>query len=514
MNQYESEDFQKLLSRYETAKRKGVFCYLDTDDFVSLSDYYLDNDSSDEALRAVDEGLKQHPGDEYLLVVRAGVLVYLHRFGQALKIVSGLDAEKNFDVYYLQAQLAYAIDDDKKRSERLFRTWLEEVEADWRYGEQPGTNSLDFNADDDEDLDEIDPEEAEEEVRSAYIHIMTSYTDLADHEHEKEVRKWIEEYLDRFKPLGAYEADKSLAEVCRNEDLMDLAVRVYTAMLDHDPYTPHAWTMLSAAYNLLEKYDEALNAADYALAVDPEDSDAVRLRAHSLYNQGRYEEALPVFEDFVSITNSHTEDVCIAYCCAQVGDKKKAVDYLRSAAAFTSENRKFTPAERAWNYYEIAQGLYPLQHYDEAIKMVDQAIECDSKRYDFMLLRGTLMLAKHNFNDALVDLHFAIQSTSDTFATCVEIASRLLAYGYNVAAEDLVDTAFNLVPDYDDKDTVGRAHIFHALAAYRQGKEKEAKADVRKACKASLPAVCDVFATLSADAKPDQVFACVQSFDK
>ena len=95
MIDFNSPEFQELLSRYEQSRREGALCYLDSEYYVDLSDYYLDRDNPNEALKAIDEGLSLHPNDDLLPAVRAGVLIYLHRFAEAQEIVETLDSDKN-----------------------------------------------------------------------------------------------------------------------------------------------------------------------------------------------------------------------------------------------------------------------------------------------------------------------------------------------------------------------------------------------------------------------------------
>ena len=107
MRDFESSEFKELLARYEQSQRQGESCYLDSDDFIDLSDYYLDHNKPNKALRVVDEGLHLHPTDDLLPAVKCGVLIFLRRFDEAQELFDTLDAEENFDVYYLKAQLLF-----------------------------------------------------------------------------------------------------------------------------------------------------------------------------------------------------------------------------------------------------------------------------------------------------------------------------------------------------------------------------------------------------------------------
>ena len=57
---YNSLEFKDILNKYESAKEQGKVCYLDSDDFVDIAEYYLANDDLNKMLEAVLDGLKLH----------------------------------------------------------------------------------------------------------------------------------------------------------------------------------------------------------------------------------------------------------------------------------------------------------------------------------------------------------------------------------------------------------------------------------------------------------------------
>ena len=46
---FDSEDFKETLSRFLSRKREGVSFYMDSDDFINISDYYLEKGNMEEA---------------------------------------------------------------------------------------------------------------------------------------------------------------------------------------------------------------------------------------------------------------------------------------------------------------------------------------------------------------------------------------------------------------------------------------------------------------------------------
>ena len=92
---FESQEFQDKLASYELADTLGQRCYFDTEDFVDISDYYLDNNRPDDAMRAINQGLLIHKDNNHLLAIKAGIFIYKHQFTDALDIISQIQDYPN-----------------------------------------------------------------------------------------------------------------------------------------------------------------------------------------------------------------------------------------------------------------------------------------------------------------------------------------------------------------------------------------------------------------------------------
>ena len=117
----------------------------------------------------------------------------------------------------------------------MFHEWLQDVEKEWEYGRG---NSRNFTMEDDldDDMDEpVSEDDAEREMRSAYIHVLMSYVELSSIDADKQIREWIESYFERFPDFGEYESDYALADVAREVNFSDLTEIAYTRLLDYNP---------------------------------------------------------------------------------------------------------------------------------------------------------------------------------------------------------------------------------------------------------------------------------------
>ena len=445
MIDYNSPEFQELLSRYEQSKRDNVPCYLDTEDYVDLSDYYLDHENPFEALSVIDAGQSSHPNDDLLPAVRAGVLIYLHRFAEAREIVEKLDADQNYDVIYLQAQLKYAVDNDLPAADRLFHEWIECVEDEW----QPTTNNSALFGQDNDDEDEVTPEEAENEIRSAYMHIMVSYIELSTVDHTEYLRSWIAAYLKRFPQMGMYDPDFNVADICRDEGFTDFIETMFERLLDNDPYTPNGWTILAGAQQANEKYEEALNSVDFALAINPDDILASVIKATIHFSMQNFDLALPLFLKYRRKTDDHSEDQYIAVCYLHLDEAQLSLQFWNSALDYV-EKEVDDVAARGWKYYEIADGLAMCNDYQKALKLTQRALKIEPQNIDYRLQEGSMLLGLRRVKEAMGKFSELFHDNPEMLPQLMMSAGiRALAHDYSAIADNM----FSFVLAHTEEDS-------------------------------------------------------------
>jgi tetratricopeptide (TPR) repeat protein len=106
--------------------------------------------------------------------------------------------------------------------------------------------------------------------------------------------------------------------------------------------TAQDWYKKGAALDDQGKYDEAIQAFDNAIGIDPKDVDAWNYKGIALHKLGKYDEAIKAY------------------------DKAIELDYL----------------EDTYAWYNKGLTLYQQGKYDEAIQAYDKAIETDPKDAD------------------------------------------------------------------------------------------------------------------------------------
>ena len=502
---FDSAEFHSILERYEESLRTNQRGYFDAGDYMDLSDYYLDNGKAHQALAAVNHGLEVFPDDEQMQSVKAGVLIFLRRFEEALSIAEQLDEEKTFDAKYLKAQLAYAMHDNIKEADALFTEWLTYVEEDWRYGDFAGIPLED-------EEDEINEEDAERQIRDAYLHIVTSYIELASSDIPIQwVTKWVTAYLERFKEFGTYEPDLMLADLIREQGLPQLTEQIYTKLLDNDPYIANGWTVLADAQYQNGNIDEALNNIEFALAIDENDADAKVVKANCFNAIHRFSEAIPLYQAYAEARGTDAADIYLAGCYIHTNQMDKAAETIERAYKFYSTEKRLSEADRINALRDIAEEFCLCNYPERAVEILQDILERHPNDVQTLVIKGGAYLTMAsqeegetesvNYNKSQECFAKAIETSDFNHEVMFKIGAFFLANQYIEAAKAMFKAILN---DKREKQFFVNDHYLHAYLAFTQMQTEEleeAMLNLEKACKETP----DIVRTIFADAIPTDV---------
>jgi tetratricopeptide (TPR) repeat protein len=91
----------------------------------------------------------------------------------------------------------------------------------------------------------------------------------------------------------------------------------------------------------LGRYEEAIAAFDQALAIKPDDQDALNNKGNALGNLERYEEAIAAFDQALAIKPDYHNAFYNKACCYGLQkDVVKAVEFLQQAIGLNPKYRE------------------------------------------------------------------------------------------------------------------------------------------------------------------------------
>ncbi|MBR3618280.1 MAG: tetratricopeptide repeat protein [Bacteroidaceae bacterium] len=447
---FQSEEFKEILASYEKRGDKDRSIYLDADDFADIADYYLTNNKPMKAMKAIDMGLQIHPDEEVLLIVRSAAYIFQRQFDKAREILKTLDAEENSDVKYQVAQLEYAQKGRITKAEKIWREWLAMVEDEFL---------------------------SDERRRENYIHIISSLVELRDEtkedlSKEKEcAHRWIREYIDKFQPLGKYDEDLQLVDLCRDNDQADVMCDVLTQVLEEHPYLNKGWSTLALSQFLMQRYDQALESCDFALAINPNDMEAILTKAHTYYAMDAKDLAGPFFKEYLDKGGESIQAIPYAETLFVVGDSKSAVKELQWLANLFERDRK--KALKRWMSAQIKQldeesleherdvyedfiDLYKRIHIDisdlyhhkgcieQSIDINKRILKVDPKCPEAFFMLGIDYLTIRNYEESAHYLALALQTAHDQIMMGLDIALTFILNDFDQFGLDVLNAITNI----------------------------------------------------------------------
>ena len=406
---YKSDKFKETLSQYEQSVQDGVSCYLDSDQIIAISNYYLDNDKPNDSKRILDMGRKIHPDNCQIRLSYVSALIFIKDYNSALLELESINSD-DIDELYLRAQLFLAIDNDLKNADNLFEEWIALLNKE-----------LDEEEKDDFYQDKSDKESIR---RNAVNLIILSFNDLTKEKEDRYIRKWINKYISDFSPLGNYKEDYVVANVCSSLEYFDYLEEVYSMLLEVNPYITHGFTMLGATQQVNGKTDDAIKSLEFALAIDPKDIQAIVTMAHCQMLKRNYDRALRNFLKYQDLTQSDNESFNIGLCFLYLNQEEKALIYFNKI--FDATVKEIDPKDNVMQYICLAEAFYNCSDSSKAIEILNMIEEYAQDNKEFFVLKGYLQIDSSNIEEAIRCFTTAIKMADDFRELLIVISSRLI----------------------------------------------------------------------------------------
>ena len=116
------------------------------------------------------------------------------------------------------------------------------------------------------------------------------------------------------------------------------SITYYLKYLDEEPFSDSAWYNLGIIYNKLEFYDKAMDAYDFALAINSQNSFALFNKGNILSNIEKYADAIPVYHEYLESEPASFEAMTyLADCYEKTGEIVMARKYYHEAIELAPE---------------------------------------------------------------------------------------------------------------------------------------------------------------------------------
>lgn len=340
LNSQQKMHVKQVISRYEAMSQKGTVSFTEEAVFLQMIDFCDTEGKHRKALRLVDDAITQHPFSADLFLRKAHLLLNQHKIAESLVTIkqAELFAPQHINIGLLHAELLSL---HGKHDEALHI------------------------------LSELKPVANREERSEIYLVEAQLYEDL--NKHSKMFDSLRQCLLLNSTNLEAYE--KMIWATEYSQRYAD-SVIFHNRLLDRNSYNWRAWLNLGFAHEAMENVDEAIDAFEFAFAID-EKCRAAYLEAGELHLQRNdYQRAQYVFESAIFNTG---EDALVlqklGFCSEKTNNMQTALQYYTRSLELNNGDAK--------TYFHLGECYKSLKKSQKAIDAYLRAVTIDSRNEEY-----------------------------------------------------------------------------------------------------------------------------------
>jgi tetratricopeptide (TPR) repeat protein len=429
---YEDDDFNEdflpiedLLEKYENVKEGSAIGMMDEDDFERVIEYFYQNSNDAEALLASEIACTYYPYSIGVLLLKTEILLQTQKYGQAHVT---LDHLESFDLKNLSAVLL--------RSEIYINQSRYEQAAQF----------LESRCEDFSNKEKIE--------------ILLELSNIYD---ECEAYDKVYAVLKQILLLNPKneEALQKISFWAEFSNQLEDAIQLHEHITMEDPYSVLAWFNLGACNQSLKRYDAALEAYKFCLAIDEKFEFAYRNMADAYMRNKQYNEALEVLQKHLEI--GKPEDVifeAMGYCHEKQKNYSLARHYYTQASKLNPEDDVI--------FYKIGETYAREQDWEKAMKSYTSALNLDKENPNYFLAIGNCLMELNLANEALLCFLNAVTIKPSSKTVWIALLRALVINGQYDEALHQVEAARENCGDKPEFDFLQAAILFEV------GKSKEA----------------------------------------
>ena len=424
------DESNDIVKRYEQFLSGTATGYFDVEELESIVEYYLRHGRTKDCAKALKLGLQLHPNNNALKTKRAKIYLATGDDKKAFRLLDSLTETTDYEVILLKIEVLTKLGRMKEAREL--------------------SDSLVANETD--DLDNVC-------LDIAYIYLSQTEYSLALSLLEKG---------DLFNPNNI-ELLYELAFCYEQNENFENATAVNIRIIDIDPFAGEAWFNLGQLYFATQDFTKALDAYEYALAIDEKDSLTCIQKAHVQFQLDMFEEALETYQEYrkMSSYGQWQTDIFIAECYEKMEKYEESISYYKQSLEAHPENYDALTG--------IAICLLEQENYTESMPYINLALEINPEAADAWVYLAEANIGIDDVDNGLLAYLKSIAIDADQPDTLMAIANIYLektefelAIKFYLAAKGL-------------DDNMEFINLFIAVSYYKVGNMPKAIAYLRVA---------------------------------
>ncbi|MEI9935247.1 MAG: tetratricopeptide repeat protein [Ferruginibacter sp.] len=419
------EELRILLEQYNNLKTGKSHSFIEEDSFEKIIDYFDEKDQLGQALEASDYAVEQYPYSSSLLLKKADLLIAGKQYKDALYFLDQAELLDSSDItLYILRTDAYLALDQQQKAAAVLEAALEHFEGDDK------------------------------------IELLFELTDVYD-DYEN-----FEKVFDCLKLILELEPtnEEALYKICfwtdftgRNEE----GIRIHQKIIEDFPFNELAWFNLGASYQGLRLYEKAIDAYQYAVAINEKFDYAWRNMGDAYLRLRKYKESIEALQKVLELVRP--EDViyeAIGHCYDKLQNFAQARFNYRKAVHLNHEDSQL--------HYKIACTYMNEGIWESAIKNLEVAMRIHPKQPEYNLAVGQCYTEMGRTDEAIQYFGNAVRSKPKNIHGWLELLKCLYKAGCSDDALEYVDYALKQI---DNKPIL----IFYkSIFLFELGKSKEA----------------------------------------
>lgn len=355
---FDKPEFKQILAHYEDMLLSGSCFYFEAAELTDIAEYYAMQGDSQQAEAALDYAIRLHPDNLDALIFKARARLINGHLNEAIVISESITDQNDREVLFLKAELALA-DNRHRQANDIFRALIE-AES---YQADTYTDIIDLLVD-------------------------NKQTDIAN--------DWVDEAMTR------HPNNKSLLESSAynytQQERYDEAIALYNQLLDADAYSTLYWEELGKIYFQREEYDKAIEAFEFAIAINSDECYySMYAAANCYFNLGNYSRAE---EYYLIIHQKYPETVDplfhMGMCRVNMGDDDKALEYFTEALTTIPEDSE----EQAQIYSQLSLIFSRKEQHEKAIAYINEALKIYPDNPELIIMKGHELLCQGAYNES------------------------------------------------------------------------------------------------------------------
>lgn len=297
-NYFQDEEFRASLAAYEQMQQTGesADAELDSETLTDIAEYYAMNQRMDEANRCIQYALSFYPDSVDPQIFLSRQQMFYGNKEKAWSICKAIPDQEDREVVFLQAELHFYFTEPQGAFDLLSK----------HYAELTDNEAAEF--------------------------LFDSIALCMDYGFSEKALAWVlqlrHDYPDYTQALALQ------AEVHNQRHEYQQAVDLLMPNLPLLAFDTQAWLQLAEAQLWLDKYDDALEATDYLLAISADNAEGLMMRANILLDMGKLDEAHNYYTRFLTFfPNDEKANYLDARCLVEQENYQMAIQRLELLAS-------------------------------------------------------------------------------------------------------------------------------------------------------------------------------------